>query len=336
MRSERISLAIDSGALVLPDHGTIAVLHPQAPRDLSALPAERMVVVQPMRRLHDALAAQGLSVHPGLPPGLHAAAVVCLPRARDLGRALVAEAVAAVGPGGLVVVDGQKTDGVEAMLRDLARHVALSEPVVKAHGRLVSFVAGQVPEDWRAAPRRVQGGFVTRPGVFSADGPDRGSALLAQALPGDLRGAGIDLGAGWGYLARAVLARPGVARLDLVEADAVALGCARENLPDPRATFHWADATTFRPARLADWVVCNPPFHVGRAADPSLGLAFIEAAARMLAPHGTLWLVANRHLPYDRALTSLFREVADIGHDTAFRVTRAVRPQSSARKAPQP
>lgn len=333
MRADRISLALDSGAVVLPPDGRIAVLNAQAGDDLSALPRARLVLAQAHRPDHDALALRGFDVHPALPPGPHGAAIVCLPRARDHARALVAEAAAAVVPGGPVIVDGQKTDGVEAMLRDLRGRVALSDPVVKAHGRLVSFAAGPGLEEWLARAASVPGGFVTRPGVFSADGPDRGSALLAQALPGDLRGVGVDLGAGWGYLARAVLARPGVTRLDLVEADAVALTCARENVTDPRAHFHWADATTFRPARPADWVVCNPPFHTGRAADPGLGAAFIAAAARMLAPHGTLWLVANRHLPYDRILTPLFREIAEIGQDAAFRLTRAARPHPPARKA---
>jgi 16S rRNA (guanine1207-N2)-methyltransferase len=70
----------------------------------------------------------------------------------------------------------------------------------------------------------------------------------------------------------------------------------------------------------------NPPFHQGRDADPGLGIAFIGAAARMLSPPGVLWLVANRHLPYDRALTALFRDIQDIGGDAAFRVIRASHP----------
>jgi 16S rRNA (guanine1207-N2)-methyltransferase len=73
-------------------------------------------------------------------------------------------------------------------------------------------------------------------------------------------------------------------------------------------------------------VVMNPPFHTGRDADPALGVGFIGAAARMLSPAGVLWLVANRHLPYDRSLTTLFREVQEIGGDAAFRVMRASHP----------
>ena len=66
---------------------------------------------------------------------------------------------------------------------------------------------------------------------------------------------------------------------------------------------------------------------VRREADAGLGLAFIAAARGMMAPDGVLWLVANRHLPYDAALTAAFLEVETIGGDGAFRVIRAARPR---------
>lgn len=324
MRSARFDLALDSG-LSLPPAGDVLVMG--AGDDLPALPRARVTVVQGNRAAHDALAAQGWRVVARLDPAARfAAGLVCLPRARDAARDRIARAAAAVVPGGPVIVDGQKTDGVDAALRELRGRVDLSEAVSKAHGKIAWFPAGPDLSDWIAAPQVVAGGFVTRAGVFSADGPDAGSALLAAALPDRLPGRGVDLGAGWGFLARAALARAGVAHLDLVEAEADALDCARQNVTDARAAFHWADATTWRPARAADWVICNPPFHAGRAADPALGLAFLRAAARMLAPHGALWLVANRPLPYDRALPSLFREVQDLGGDARFRLTRASRP----------
>ena len=83
-----------------------------------------------------------------------------------------------------------------------------------------------------------------------------------------------------------MLKRPGVSELHLVEAEADALACARRNVADPRAAFHWADATRFHPGRAMDFVVMNPPFHGGRAADPALGAAFIRQAAAILQPAG--------------------------------------------------
>ncbi|MDT8857068.1 methyltransferase [Paracoccaceae bacterium Fryx2] len=330
MRSARLTLALDSGAFVLPETGSIAVYRPRAGDDLSALPKDRVLVVQGFRPDHDAFVAAGYQVAVTGGPG-HAAALVCLPRAKAEAHALLAEAAASVVPGGLVLVDGQKTDGIEAVHRDLAARRPVSEPVAKAHGRIFGFAAGPGMEDWAARLQTIEGGFQTLPGVFSADAPDRGSALLAAALPARMPGRVVDLGAGWGYLARAVLAREGVTQLDLVEAEAAALECARLNVTDLRARFHWADAAGFRPDRPVDAVVCNPPFHAAREADPALGQAFLAAAARMLAPHGTLWLVANRHLPYGKPLAALFREVEDIGGDAAFRLTRAARPERARR-----
>lgn len=328
MRSARLSLALETGALILPAEGRIAVYRPQAGDDLSALQRDRVVVLTGFKPDQDHFAAN-VQVTPAPP---YAAAIVCLPRSREAGRALIARAAAEVAPGGWVAVDGQKTDGIDTALKDLRGRVELSESLSKAHGKLASFVAGVDLSDWLARPALVEG-FQTLPGIFSADGPDRGSVLLAGVLPETLSGKVADLGAGWGYLAAEVLKRPGVKRLDLVEAEADALDCARVNVTDPRARFHWADATTWRPETLLDVVVMNPPFHRGRDADPSLGAAFIRAARRMLAPNGSLWLVANRHLPYDAVLAECFLTVADVAGDSGFRVIHATKPRRDPARA---
>lgn len=315
-------MALETGALALPPEGRIAVYRPRIGDDLSALPQDRVTVLTGFKPDHDHFAARYATT----PAAPYAAAIVCLPRSREAARALIAEAAAAVAPGGWVAVDGQKTDGIDTALKDLRQRVALSESLSKAHGKLASFPAGPDLSDWRAQPAQVQG-FQTLPGIFSADGPDRGSVLLAAALPAKLAGKVADLGAGWGYLAAEILKRPGVKRLDLVEAEADALDCARTNITDPRAQFHWADATLWRPETLLDAVVMNPPFHTGRAADPKLGEGFIRAARRMLAPNGSLWLVANRHLPYDAALSDSFLTHEDVAGDSAFRVIHATKPR---------
>ncbi len=327
MRSDRLTFALRDGMLSLPETGDILVMRPLGDDSLAMLPKARLTVVQGNRPDYEAFVARGASVVAQTPKGRRFAAVlVCVPRAKAEAHALIAEAVAAA-PQGLIIVDGQKTDGIDSLLRELRARVTVSEPVSKAHGKLFTFRASDDSfSDWAGAPQIIEGGFQTRPGVFSADGPDAGSALLATALPQKLPARIIDLGAGWGYLSRAILARTGVKELHLVEAEAAALDCARVNINDPRAQFHWADATTFKLDRGVDAVVCNPPFHASRTPDPALGVAFLQSAARLLAPHGTLWLVANRHLPYDRTLTSLFREVEEIGTDARFRLTRASKP----------
>lgn len=306
-------------AVPLPQ-GPVAVFHPPVDHDLSALPRDNAVVVQGFRPDHDGWAARGYQVAVTAPDAFDSSVIV-VPRAKDQARALIAEA-AQHGP---VIVDGLKTHGVESLLKELRKRGDVSAPISKAHGKAfaVSLPAGAV-DDWKAQPRCVDG-WHTAPGLFSADGPDPGSVALAEALPTKLPGRVADLGAGWGYLARAVLDRAGVSEIALVEAEHTALDAARLNVTDPRATFHWADARHWTSPAL-DHVVMNPPFHSGRQADPGLGRAFISAAAKLLKSSGSLWMVANRHLPYETTLTQAFRDVTELPGSGAFKLYRATGP----------
>ena len=327
----RLTLALSGGYVTLPGAGRIAVFGPRAGADLSALPEGRVQVITTLRPDFDHFSAQGFD-RATAPSGRYSIAFVCLPRARALAQAIVAQAVACTD--GPVIVDGDKTDGIEAMLRALRAHPRATPgaPLSKAHGKLIALAPGADLADWQAdAPQRIEGGFVTAPGCFSADGIDPGSKMLADALPATLGARVVDLGAGWGYLASRALARDGIEQLDLVEADHAALDCARINLPDPRAHLHWADATAWRPDTPADTVIMNPPFHTGRTADPALGRAFIASAAAMLKPAGALWLVANRHLPYETTLAQHFKRVGEAAGDGRFKVLHASHPSRQRR-----
>lgn len=321
MSSPRISYALTSGGLVLPQGGTVVLYGAPGDADTPVDPS-RLHVVQGFRPDVDAWEARGLPVSPHLPEKA-SAVIVTLPRSRDQAEDRIARA-AAMAPD-IVVVDGAKTDGIEAIAKGLRERVGLLGQVSKAHGKCLWFRPSDALADWRRPDSLETPDGITAPGVFSADGADPASVALAAALPQTLKGRAADLGAGWGWLSREILRRPGVTALDLVEADHAALGCARRNVTDPRAQFHWADATRWVPETPLDLVVMNPPFHVGRRADPALGRAFVAAAARVLAPHGHLWLVANRHLPYETTLDTLFRDTTEIGGDSRFKILHAAR-----------
>ncbi|GAW37248.1 ribosomal RNA large subunit methyltransferase G [Roseovarius sp. A-2] len=324
----RLSLAIESGTVALPEAGRIAVIAPRAGADITALPAERVHIITTMKSDFDAFAARGYDCAVA-PEGRYAAALVCLPRAKRLARALIAQAAEVTD--GPVIVEGDKTDGVESILKDCRKRVETGVPLSKAHGKIFTLPEEADFADWRGTESEIAGGYVTAPGVFSADGIDPGSDWLARALPEKLGAHVIDLGAGWGYLAAQVLGRDTITRLDLVEADHAALTCAQRNVLDPRAAFHWADATQWQSDSRADSVIMNPPFHTGRSADPDLGRAFIASAARALKPAGTLWLVANRHLPYEATLAQRFKHVEEVAGDTRFKILQARHPSRQTR-----
>ena len=322
MTTHRLALALPEGMPA----GMMLVIGARGGDDLSPLDPARTRILQTRFPDHRALAARGFQVTAEAPQGDFAAALVVLPRARPAARARIALAAARLSPGADLWIDGQKTDGVDSMLKEIRALAGVDEVHSKAHGKIfrVAVPAGDwLPADWAARPREVAPGFVTRPGVFSADGIDPGSALLARHLPERLPARLVDLGAGWGWLSAQALRHPGVEAIHLVEADHDALASARDNISDPRARFHWADARDFAPADPVNGVIMNPPFHDGRDADPGLGAAFIAAAARMLTGAGRLWMVANRHLPYEAELARHFAQAAEIGGDSRFKVIEA-------------
>ncbi len=327
--ASRLSLALESGELSLPDAGRIAVFAPRAGQDISPLPADRCRIITGFRPDHDYFAGQGFACSTE-PQGRIVASVVFIPRAKPLAQALIAQAVAVTD--GPVIVDGAKTDGIESALRACRVRAEVSAPLSKSHGKLFWFAAGSGFEDWNTAePTSIDGGFVTAPGVFSADGPDPASLQLVDHLPLKLGSMVADLGAGWGYLSARVLERSDIEELHLIEADHTALACARFNVADARARLHWEDASRWQPITLMDTVVTNPPFHTGRAADPELGRAFIRSAAGMLKPRGQLFLVANRHLPYESSMEQHFAQVSEIGGDNRFKILLGAKPRRQAR-----
>ena len=153
-------------------------------------------------------------------------------------------------------------------------------------------------------------GLLSAPGIFSWKRPDEGSQLLAGFIPMGLEGQGADFGAGNGYLALRLLDRhPKIRSLELLEVEKKALEAAQANLGShPSSTlrlgFQWIDITQGTGLSGLDFIVMNPPFHSERGNLPVLGRRFIAEAMKTLRSGGRLFMVANRHLPYEAELLS--------------------------------
>lgn len=332
---DTLLLPLATGALDWPAPGGALFLRARTGPALNAARRHRPVCEQGFKPWADALARDGFAVSESN-TGRFGLVMLLAPRQRDESRALLARAIDQAGSGGVVLACAGNKEGARSMQDDLERLAGSVHVLNKNHCRVVwtaplgDGVDAGLLAAWREldAPRPIlDGRFQSRPGLFAWDRIDAASALLAAHLPADLAGEGADLGAGWGYLAAEVIARcPGVTALDLYEAEARGLALARRNLAGLRLTpgFHWHDVTTGLP-RAYDFIVSNPPFHQGRADQPELGQAFIQAAARALRPGGRLCLVANRHLPYEQALASGFGEVRKLADANGFKVIHAVK-----------
>lgn len=312
------------------------VLCMDATPQIAALPAlagADLVAIQGWRPLHDALGAAGATSRPVLEPtdiGFDAA-LVRIGRSRVRNLAALAEGLLRLAPGGTLIAAGPKSCGP-------ASHARLARATIefsRLHARAFALPRGAAPADadlerWRDAARIAAvppDGHFAAPGAFAADRIDRGSSLLAESLPAEIRGRVADLGAGWGYLTLRVRATcPGIAAIDLYEADHPSLEAARLNLPGlPATAFHWCDVARGMPQGGYDAIVANPPFHDDRAADSAIGRAFVAAAAAALRPGGRMWMVANRRLPYEQTLRAAFARFATLREAEGYKVMVATR-----------
>ena len=265
--------------------------------------------------------------------------LVLPPRQRDEARALLARAMRSTQPGGRILACASNDEGARSGQADLERIAGPVTTLTKNKCRVFWSAPLDGPyeavlvDEWLqldAAQPIAEGRFVSRPGVFAWDRIDVASQLLAAHLPPDLAGRAADLGAGFGYLSVELLQRcAGIATLDVYEAERRALDLARRNLAalEQRATIRycWHDVTTGL-TNTYDAIVCNPPFHTHARADrPDIGRRFIGAAAQALRPGGRLWLVANRHLPYEQALGAGFERVRIVTQQHGFKIVEAVK-----------
>lgn len=156
------------------------------------------------------------------------------------------------------------------------------------------------------------GGLVAFGGVFSGAKPDRGGELLRSCLPEE-PGRLLDFGCGNGSVSR------GIAGAVATDSDADAVLSARA------IGLHttWDDAGSQLSDAAFDTIALNPPFHEGTTIDATLVQHLLDAAKRLLAPGGALYVVHNSHLRYRGEVERRFAEVEQVDRDATFTVLRA-------------
>lgn len=339
---ETLLLPFANGELAWPD-ARVLFLRARDGWALRQFPLRQLVCEQSFRPDADALVRSGLEVVEAalplpLPQGFPLV-LVLPPRQRDEMRALFARAVSLVAPGGIVVACMANDEGAKSGEGDLQKLTGLGGKLTKNHCRvfwtppLGGVEDAELLAQWSHldAQRSILGGrFISRPGVFAWDRVDAASALLAECLPRDFTGSGADLGSGYGFLSSEVLSHnEAVSALHVYEAEARALDCAKINLAPFADTtdldFRWHDVTAGLPQKY-DFIVTNPPFHTTqKSGRPDIGQRFIAVAAQALKPGGRLWLVANRHLPYEQTLGTNFGSVRVAAERDGFKAIEAVK-----------
>ena len=282
------------------------------------------------------VAAAGRAASAWPPEGEVDQAVLRMPRVRaSLDMALHGVA-ARLAPGGALWVVGTNDEGVRSVGRRLE---PLFEDVVtvdaRRHGRVLRGRRRPAPEvrgrlaDWRTEGTiRLPGGerpWVTYPGLFARGELDPATALLVEALPALPDGARVlDFGCGAGTIGAALAVRGDRVDLDQLDADALAVEAARENLPGAR-TWLGAGLDDLTSAGPWDVVVTNPPIHESVLRSYRVLERLVADVGDRLAPAGEVWLVIQRQVPLADMLERASLQGEAIAQRGAFSVWRARR-----------
>lgn len=281
---------------------------------------------QPLKPLADACERSGM-ILTEKPEGEFSTVLFLPGKTKEEALAGFAMAHGYLAEGGSFITAMSNTSGAARFEKELGKATLLSFSVSKHKCRafgVTNLVAwdAEILAEWQklSEPQVIpETSFVTQPGVFSAKHMDPGSLLLAEHLPVSLRGTIADLGAGWGFLSHVALEKsPNISRIDLFEADARALDCARKNVSG-NVHFYWHDVTNGL-SGVYDHIIMNPPFHTAQSKDVDLGKSFLSVAAAALKRNGTLHLVANRQLPYEAHLREIGLRSRLIAEDHAYKV----------------
>ncbi|RYJ62187.1 class I SAM-dependent methyltransferase [Pseudomonas songnenensis] len=267
------------------------------------------------------------------PPGEYAAAVLFLPKSREL-TDYVLQALAAQLTGRPLYLVGEKRAGVERAAKQLAslgrarkldsaRHCQLWQGEIEQTPAVpdLDALAHQFTLELDDGPLQV----ISLPGVFSHGRLDVGSALLLEHLDNLPSGRVLDFGCGAGVIGATLKRRYPQSELVLLDVDAFAVESSRRTLAANglEAEVIAGDGIDAAPRQLAA-IISNPPFHQGVHTNYQASETLIERAAEHLSSGGELRLVANAFLRYPPLIEQHLGACQTVVERNGFRIYRAI------------
>lgn len=250
----------------------------------------------------------------------------------------IAEAVARwAAPDVRVYAGGMVKHMTLAMNDVLRRHFDRLDVTHARQKARVLVASGPIPPGDPRWPRtRVDAAtgltIVARGAAFAGPAVDPGTRLLLAHLDEAVPQAtsAIDLGCGTGVLAVELARRRPQLRVLATDQSAAAVASARATVQAngvaDRVEVVRDDALSAQPDSTAEFIVLNPPFHIGAAVHTGIAHKLFADAGRVLAPGGELWAVWNSHLRHRPALERLVGPTRQVARDRTFTVTASVRP----------
>lgn len=268
-------------------------------------------------------------------PAKYKSIVIFTPKQKDETRALIAKGLGLLEHGGVLVAAASNEAGGKTLSKTLIEFGVKVSDHSKHKCRVVWTTEPQKAARVMIDDANTKGGMQQRgdglwsmPGLFSWDRLDKGTDVLLHHLPFALSGYGADFGCGIGVIGHKLLGRyKDIRKLICIDRDTRALQATAKNLEAWKDKIEIMRGDLGEPLDLPelDFIIMNPPFHIGKKQAASIGQAFILNAAKALKKEGILVFVANTHLPYEKIVAGNFSFHRILREEHGFKIIEAVK-----------
>lgn len=265
--------------------------------------------------------------------------VIYMPKSKQHLAMLIDNASYLVKKDALVLVVGENNSGIKSVPKmlekigaqvnkvDSAKHCGLYAVTVTEPNESFDIHKYAIIQNYTINQQEMK--VYSLPGVFGHKQLDPGTALLlAQLTPASLaktKGHVYDFACGTGiiacYLAKVIVKTK---RVSMSDVSALATFCSEQT-----AALNGVEAKVIACDGLArldskfDVIVSNPPFHAGIKNDYSITENFIKQAFSQSNQYASITIVANRFLPYQDILDTVYKGFTEVAATTQYRVYTA-------------
>jgi len=273
-----------------------------------------------------------------------------LPRGRLLAEQFLREAWQRLEPGGRLYISGAKDIGILTRIATMEEWFGQVDKLGAIARYRVARAVKQADRpapplgdyhEWREATFEARGRswrYITKPGVFSWQHLDEGTARLLENLEVREGERLLDLGCGAGQVGLVAAHLAEGVKLVMVDDSLPAVRSAERtaHLYELAATVLPSDSASAVIGEHFDVVATNPPFHLGPGVEYDIAAQFIEDTRDILTAKGRLYLVCNTFIPYERQMTSMFRRVVPVSRDNRYKVLLGARPLGRCKNREKP
>jgi 16S rRNA (guanine1207-N2)-methyltransferase len=267
-------------------------------------------------------------------------AIIVLPKGRKVARRWLLQAFRCLKGTGILYLAGANDEGIQSFAKDTGELFTQVNVLGYKKGSRIYRAVKYSPIDnlpdwahepgialgtWNEFSLEIRGRAFTihsLPGVFSFDHLDDGTQMLLDCMQIPTDSQVLDIGCGCGIIGM-VAAHLGAGQVYLSDNHILSVASTTENIhlnSISSAYVYASDLYASLPDVKYDMILSNPPFHTGKEVDYQVAQAFIAQGHQKLKPGGSLLIVANRFIRYERLMQQIFNNVSILQENGKFHV----------------